>query len=201
MARDYKHASAANERGASRVSTGGLGLIVGFAVGFGTAVLLQVGVPGKNASTHQPTIAQLEKSPDNSGADNNSDSGTDTAPATGKEKERTTFDFYKMLPKFEVVIPEEDIDVQRSGEVSEIEKPGAYVLQVGSFKTGDDADRLRASLAILGIESTVQTVTIDRDQTWHRVRIGPVASLERLNELRQRLAENDMQALVIKVGE
>lgn len=199
MARDYKHASAANERGASRVSTGGLGLIVGFAVGFGTAVLLQVGVPGKNASTHQPAIAQLEKPRDTSVADNNNDNGTDTG--TGKGKERTTFDFYKMLPKFEVVIPEEDIDVQRSGEVSEIEKPGAYVLQVGSFKTGDDADRLRASLAILGIESTVQTVTIDRDQTWHRVRIGPVASLERLNELRQRLNENDMQALVIKVGE
>lgn len=194
MARDYKHASAANERGASRVSTGGLGLIVGFAVGFGTAVLLQVGVPGKNASTSQSPVSQPEKPPA-------SNTRPETPAETGKETERTTFDFYKMLPKFEVVIPEEDIDVQRSGEVSEIEKPGAYVLQVGSFKTGADADRLRANLAILGIESTVQTVTIDRDQTWHRVRIGPVESLERLNELRQRLAENDMQALVIKVGE
>lgn len=195
MARDYKHAAPPPRGSASRVSTGGLGLIVGFAVGFGTAVLLQVGVPGKETSTSQS---------------NQGNASTQADPETGKETpandtdasgNRTTFDFYKMLPKFEVVIPEQDKDVRRSGEVSTIEKPGAYVLQVGSFQTEKDADRLRGELALLGIEADIQTVTIDSDQTWHRVRIGPIESLEKLNELRQRLAENEMQALVIKVGE
>ena len=194
MARDYKHAAPPPRGSASRVSTGGLGLIVGFAVGFGTAVLLQVGVPGGNKANNQPA---------------NTSAGKETTatvpvveePAKNTDGDRTTFDFYKMLPKFEVVIPEQDKDVRRSGEVSTIEKPGAYVLQVGSFQTEKDADRLRGELALLGIEADIQTVTIDGDQTWHRVRIGPVKSLERLNELRQRLADNEMQALVIKVGE
>lgn len=197
MARDYKHA-APPERGASRVSTGGLGLIVGFAVGFGTAVLLQIGVPGSESrrdagSRPEPATVQPAEPEVSAGKPEGS-----TRDDNGK---RTTFDFYKMLPKFEVVIPEQDKDVRRSDEVSRIEKPGAYVLQVGSFQTEADADRLRGRLALIGIEADIQTVTIDRDQTWHRVRIGPVESLERLNELRERLAENEMQALVIKVGE
>lgn len=195
MARDYKHAAPPPRGSASRVSTGGLGLIVGFAVGFGTAVLLQVGVPGKATNSSQSSQAS---------------SPPETRPKTGEEApandtdasgNRTTFDFYKMLPKFEVVIPEQDKDVRRSGEISSIDKPGAYVLQVGSFQTGKDADRLRGELALLGIEADIQTVTIDGDQTWHRVRIGPVKSLERLNELRRRLADNEMQALLIKVGD
>ena len=36
-----------------------------------------------------------------------------------------------------------------------------------------DADRVRAQLALLGVESKVQRVSIDND-TWHRVRIGPI---------------------------
>ncbi|MDX1443502.1 MAG: SPOR domain-containing protein [Gammaproteobacteria bacterium] len=197
MARDYKHAAAPPPAGrASRVSTGGLGLIVGFAAGFATAVLLQVGVPGnKGATVTSQPGPQADKPP--------AQVATTEKPSPGDRKDSggTTFDFYKMLPKFEVVIPEQDKDVRRSGEVSEIDKPGAYVLQVGSFQTQKDADRLRGELALLGIEADIQTVTIDRDQTWHRVRIGPVKSLERLNELRRRLADNEMQALVIKVGE
>lgn len=182
MPRDYKHA-ARESRAESRVSSGLLGLVAGFAAGFGTAVLLQVGVPEKPT---QPTRAAQQ----------------DTAPATEQPKEdKPKFDFYQMLPNFEVVIPEQDKEVRRSAEVSSVEKPGTYVLQAGSFRSGADADKLRARLALVGIESSVQTVTIDRDQTWHRVRIGPFNNLEQLNSARRRLAEQDIQALVIRLGE
>ena len=40
-----------------------------------------------------------------------------------------------------------------------------------------DADRLQASLALLGFESHVQRVTID-DDVFHRVRIGPIGDLD-----------------------
>ena len=36
------------------------------------------------------------------------------------------------------------------------------------------ADRLRASLALQGFESHVQSIAIDGRDTWHRVRLGPL---------------------------
>lgn len=183
MPRDYKHA-ASGPRSESRVSSGLLGLVAGFAAGFGTAVLLQVGVPEEHAQPVETAAPQSEE----------------TTAAVAKDDE-PQFDFYKMLPNFEVVIPEQDKDVRRSGEVSEVEAPGTYVLQAGSFRNTADADRLRAQLALIGIESDIQTVTIDDDQVWHRVRIGPFADLDRLNETRERLAEHELPALVIRVGE
>ena len=148
-------------------------------------MLLQIGVPNKEPATRNAAI-QAEK----------------PKPETASPKEeKQTFDFYQMLPNFEVVIPEHDKEVQRSGEVSKVEEPGMYVLQAGSFRNAEDADRLRAQLALVGLESDVQTVTIDRNQTWHRVRIGPFSNLDRLDQARKRLAENNIQALVIRVGE
>ena len=52
-----------------------------------------------------------------------------------------------------------------------VEKPGAYILQAGSFRNHADADRVRALIAMQGVESKIQKVTIDKD-TWHRVRVG-----------------------------
>jgi len=82
-----------------------------------------------------------------------------------------------------------------------VEQPGTYVLQAGSFRNNADADRLRAQLALIGVESDIQTVTIDDDQVWHRVRIGPFTDLERLNAARDRLADNGIQPLIIRIGE
>lgn len=184
MPRDYKHA-ARGPRSESRVSSGLLGLVAGFAAGFGCAVLLQVGVPEKPVTVKE-SVAKKEPAPTKENPPKN---------------ERPTFDFYQMLPNFEVVIPEQDKEVRRSEEVSTVEKPGTYVLQAGSFRSAPDADRLRARLALAGIESKVQTVTIDRDQTWHRVRVGPFNNLEQLNTARQRLAQLEIQSLVIRLGE
>jgi cell division protein FtsN len=46
----------------------------------------------------------------------------------------------------------------------------------------------------------VQKVSVD-DNTWHRVRIGPIQDLAELNRIRQRLAEAEMDVLVMRVGE
>lgn len=186
MPRDYKNA-ARGPKSESRVSSGLLGLVAGFAAGFGAAVLLQVGVPKKNPATANPPAAQVAQP-----VANNVKTPAETKPE---------FDFYQMLPNFEVVIPEQDKEVRRSAEVAKVEQPGMYVLQAGSFRSATDADRLRAQLALVGLESDVQTVTIDKDQTWHRVRMGPFSNLDRLEAARKRLAENDIQALVIRVGE
>ncbi|MGH8496833.1 MAG: SPOR domain-containing protein [Gammaproteobacteria bacterium] len=116
------------------------------------------------------------------------------------EQPATRFDFYEMLPKFEVVIPETEREVRPDTAPAPVSSPGAYVLQAGSFASYADADRRKAGLALQGIESTIQKVTID-SKTYHRVRIGPVTDLDQLNDLRNRLREAEIEVLVIRVGE
>ena len=74
-----------------------------------------------------------------------------------------------------------------------------YVLQVGSFRSLDDADGMRARLALLGLEAVVQTVAIDGETAWHRVRVGPYTELRALNRARIRLRENQIEALALQV--
>ena len=47
-----------------------------------------------------------------------------------------------------------------------------YYLQAGSFRRFEDADRVKAQLALLGVVAGVQRVTINGGETWHRVRVG-----------------------------
>lgn len=188
MARDYKHQ--ANPRGATGPAIPGwVWLIAGFAFGFATAA--GIGLTKAPVVTPQD-VAETRPAPQKRSPDTPDDSPADN---------KTRFDFYKMLPNFEVVIPEQDKEVTPSGQVGTVEQPGAYVLQAGSFRNAADADRLKAELALLGVESRVQEVTIDDTQTWHRVRVGPISDLERLNTIRGRLRENGIPALVIRVGE
>jgi len=120
-------------------------------------------------------------------------------PAPKGEPERR-FQFYEMLPKFEVIIPEEKETVRPDVQQSPVESPGIYVLQAGSFSNYADADRVKAQLALLGIVSGIQKVSID-DKVYHRVRIGPVDELERLNTLRRQLRQAQIEVMGIRVGE
>ncbi|HEX2138787.1 MAG TPA: SPOR domain-containing protein [Woeseiaceae bacterium] len=119
---------------------------------------------------------------------------------TADEPAKPRFDFYSMLPNFEVIIPEQEPDVKTDTAVQAVVEPGVYVLQAGSFTQHADADRRRAQLALQGIESTIQQVTID-DKTYHRVRIGPMEDLEQLNVVRSRLREADIDVLRIRLGD
>ena len=110
------------------------------------------------------------------------------------------FQFYDMLPRFEVVIPEEEESARPDIQQSPVDSPGIYVLQAGSFSNYADADRVKAQLALLGIVSGIQRVSIE-DKVYHRVRIGPVEDLERLNALRQQLRQARVEVIVIRVGE
>jgi len=121
-------------------------------------------------------------------------------PAATGEPAKPRFDFYSMLPNFEVIIPEQEPDVSSDTAAKAVVVPGVYVLQAGSFTQHADADRRRAQLALQGIESTIQRVTID-DKTYHRVRIGPIEDLEQLNVVRSRLREADIDVLRIRLGD
>lgn len=118
-----------------------------------------------------------------------------------EEEKPSRFDFYKMLPQFEVVIPEAEREVTEGGRRSEpVSRSGTYVLQAGSFRNFADADRMKAELALLGLESQIQKVTIDEKQ-WHRVRLGPYRDLDALQHARRQLRQADKTVLVLRVGD
>jgi len=116
------------------------------------------------------------------------------------EEPAKSYDFYDRLPKFEVLVPEKDKDVHPDTKSVPETRRGTYVLQAGSYKNFADADRVRAQLALQGVESKVQKVSVDND-TWHRIRIGPISKLDELNRLRQILHQADVDVLVIRVSD
>ena len=121
--------------------------------------------------------------------------------ATGTAAAGEKYDFYEMLPNFEVVVPEKDKDVKRDlPAAAKVERPGVYVLQAGSYRNEADANRVRQQLSMQGIDAKVQRVSVDTD-VWHRVRIGPITNLDQLNKVRKQLQAADVDALVIRVGD
>jgi cell division protein FtsN len=130
--------------------------------------------------------------------------GTDPASAdvTGADAAspaESKYDFYHMLPKFEVVVPEKERG-SRVAPAAQIDRPGVYFLQAGSYRDVNVAERIRAQLGKLGIDASVQRVAVDAD-VWHRVRIGPIRDLAQLNKMRARLQQSDLDALVIRVDD
>ena len=119
-----------------------------------------------------------------------------TAPEETAENPDERFGFYELLPRFEVIVPELETPAARSQAVA-IEEPGTYVLQAGSFTSETDAERLRAQLGLLGIESKIQRVTVD-DREFYRVRIGPLDDLDQLNAYRRQLLDANIDSLVMQ---
>ena len=122
------------------------------------------------------------------------------ADAAAVEAPAAKYDFYDMLPKFEVVVPERDREVKRDVPATAVERAGVYVLQAGSFRELADAERVSAQLQLLGIDAKVQRVAVDAD-VWHRVRIGPLNDLGEINRIRDKLRAAELSALVIRVGD
>ena len=124
-------------------------------------------------------------------------------PRNPIEPSNTNFDFYRLLPKTEVQVDEADLPgavlppAQRtvdrpaaaSGREAVVSAPvgGGFRVQVGSFRSRNEADRLRASLALNGFESRILT----RDTasgTWHRVMLGPFSGRADAEEAKARVS-------------
>jgi cell division protein FtsN len=109
------------------------------------------------------------------------------------------FEFYEILPQFEVVVPNDDVPAATApARQPPAAAPGSFLLQAGSFSAAADADRLQASLALLGFESHVQRVTIE-DDVFNRVRIGPINDLEAAQRTQRRLRDAGIDTLLMKV--
>ena len=133
----------------------------------------------------------------------NTDASQENSSASPKEKPR--FEFYTILSELEVFVPEPEVQstnkpkpetqAQNSSSASNTKQ---YLLQAGSFKSNEDAERLKASLALLGVQSSIQSVTINHD-SWHRVRIGPFSNPTLLRETLSTLKQNNIHAMTMEL--
>ncbi|MGH8585375.1 MAG: SPOR domain-containing protein [Gammaproteobacteria bacterium] len=122
------------------------------------------------------------------------------------------FDFYTILPEREVKVPEwEATPPPETKSPSESERPpaavppsgpeasGSYMIQVGSFQRYQDADRVKARLALAGVSAGIQRVVINGSDIWYRVRVGPFNDSKSLQGARQRLTEGGFNYMLVKV--
>ncbi len=70
-------------------------------------------------------------------------------------------------------------------------------LQAGSFRQKGDAESLRAQILLLGQDARVESGKV-REDTWHRVLVGPFASREQLAQSQKTLAANGFSNLLLQ---
>ncbi len=119
------------------------------------------------------------------------------------DETESRFDFYKLLPKLSVDVPKSGSTDRQSDGAAQKEKDSqpafSYILQAGSFKEYQQADRLKASLALMGIQANIEKVTLNQSEVWHRVRIGPIASEREMNKIRNKLRSENIEPVALKV--
>jgi len=148
-----------------------------------------------------------------------------TAP-TPPDKPR--FDFHQILPEMEVVVSEEELadpalpppkrppkpaqrqepskpsqpEPQQAAKPETPKTPAAdsasYLVQIASFRQSSDAERLKAKLALLGVQARIQQVTVN-GKAYHRVRTGPYKGKQEVNKTRSLLSGNGLDSIAIKV--
>lgn len=226
MAKDYKNsgrkpASSGKRSGGS--SGGGsvfAGLIIGLCLGVAIAVaaalyLNKTPNPFGNKSSANP--APQPSAPSSSGARQPEvmapSGGSKQAPVEavppaphGKpatsspaQQQDDRFKFYEMLPEQGKEPKPNTAAKPADATPPALVQPakGSY-LQVGAFQTEKDADNLKAKLALLGMEATIQTSEVTGKGLLHRVRVGPLAGAEDIDRVRAQLKVNGIDSALVK---
>lgn len=115
------------------------------------------------------------------------------APRAPVVNQPQDFEFYRVLPdKAEGQSKNPPLPTPGSGPAPSV-RPGdttPYIVQAGSFQSAADAEKLKAKLALAGLEASVQSVDLPGKGIWHRVRLGPYRGLKAANEAIANLKSN-----------
>jgi cell division protein FtsN len=134
--------------------------------------------------------------------------GDEPAALPGKPGDKVQvkprFDFYETLPDrqapqtaTETAPDAAAVEPQPAAE-QPVAVPASFILQAGAFSSEEEADNLRARLALMGLESSVQPHAVAGKDTLYRVRLGPFATMDDLKRVRAELAENGIEAAVVR---
>lgn len=182
MSTDYKPAPARSKRAGGFLAGILIGLTLGLGIAFAVAWYITSAPspfrkyePVQPIEPFPPTVSEAPKT---------------TAPV----EEKRRFDFYKMLPGTEELVPEQELK-------QPVARGDVYYLQAGSFQKAADADNQRAKLALLGYEAAISSASIADKGVWHRVRLGPYANADDVQRARAGLKQNAIDTSLIKVRE
>lgn len=168
------------------------------------------------ASRHLPSLRRNDQPQANPNAVAQQGSAPGIAGSSA-ESSASQFDFYKVLPEKEVVIPNAELSAMAKAEQQKAaatnnggtsapagavaDTPasgsGGYVLQVGSYPDAGKAEAMKAQLALQGFTAHVQSITLD-GKTWNRVQIGPFASATQLQAVQKQLTGVGIHAIPLK---
>lgn len=112
----------------------------------------------------------------------------DSHSASGVDGNGKRFTFYEILSKKNH--PPANSGGQRPAGGNKPAAASAYFLQAGSFSKPDQADRLKAKLAMLGLEASVQQANIPGKGTYYRVRLGPYKNTDEMHKANATLKQN-----------
>ncbi len=188
--RDYKP----RPREKKRKPVGGtlLGIFIGLVLGLAIATAAAIYV------TNSPVPFVNKTQPPRGTTPQADQKLADAAKAGPAEKPK--FDFYKILPGQEEPVTDRDL---KSAAAKQAEKSGAprdlYFVQAGAFQNPADADNLKARLALMGLQASVEPANLPDKGTWYRVRLGPYTQLDEINRVRQTLAQNSIDASLVKI--
>jgi cell division protein FtsN len=183
MSKDYKPRTAPRSPAGNPMLTG---ILIGIIIGLAAAIAVAWYVPSLTRGLRQPEPPPAPKE---------TAEKPPSPPAAGAEAKKPRFDFYNILPGTEEAVPDRAIKEPAAGSKEQ------FFLQAGAFQNQADADNLKAQLALMGVEATVQSASLGDKGVWHRVRIGPFASVDEMSRVRATLAQNGIQATLIKVKE
>ena len=199
MSRDYKPSPERTKR-PSKGSPFFSGLLVGFLLGVAASLAVVMYIKGGEspfttpAETKQPLSEKIAEDAKKSAEAENHKS----ADAATDGSDKTRFDFYTILPGSESKVTTEELNLKDHQPQPVVQY--TYYLQVGAFQTEDEADNMKAKLALQGFEALVQTATIPDKGVWHRVRVGPLSSLDEINKTKNNLVTNGFKTDLIKVN-
>lgn len=150
------------------------GFLTGLAVGLGLALAVAVWIGFSNPFVDPPT------------------SPTASTEGQTTPKVAPDYDFYKSLPS--------DKTPSLSQETPTTPPDTTYYLQAGAFLNAEDAEEMKARLALLGHEASIAKVADSEAISLHKVRIGPFKGMDELNNERTRLTQNGIDTLLIKIA-
>jgi len=102
------------------------------------------------------------------------------------------FDFYNLLPNAKVLPDTEPYATEKPDHDKEKE----YFLQAASFRFQRDADELRASLILVGLNASTTEISVN-EKLWYRVIVGPFKTKRETQRAITQLRERNIPAILL----
>ncbi|MGH8050816.1 MAG: SPOR domain-containing protein [Methylococcales bacterium] len=184
--------------------------LIGLALGLVIAAYFFLGDYWKNRNTNEPTPNPAAEAPVSH--------SEDAVAQEPTEKPKPKYDFYTLLPEKEVVIPDAELQAQAEAEAKKNAAPvnpatpdlvtatpealpateSRFLIQAGAFKNQDEAENLKATIALTGEVARIESAEIN-GTTVYRVRLGPYNTASSLSSAKQALSSHGIEAQAIKV--